>query len=252
MKVSNFSTLFKRHSLHPAFVQNLKRQCKKTGALTVQELDEARNEWIKNCQQMTYHQETSSMLSKASPHTALVRQLRLFLDDAGLIHCSGRIHNAPVTKSAKFSLLQPPKDPFTELVIRDTHVLQLHAGVNSTLTPLRQRYWIPAGRQHVKKLISHCVTCKKISGLPYEIPDPLLLPKSRLQQAEPFAVTGIDFTGDLYMRKARVERKVYICLDKSNVPQQEQSTSKSSQICQCRPFSLHIADLQLGNLFLNK
>ena len=95
-------------------------------------------------------------------------------------------------------------DPFTELVIRDTHIRQLHAGVNSTLTALRLCYWIPAGRQHVKKAISNCVTCKKISGLPYDLPDPPPLPKSRLQLAEPFTVTGVDFTGALHIRESGV------------------------------------------------
>ena len=38
----------------------------------------------------------------------------------------------------------------------------------------------------------------------------------------------------------------------SPAPLQEQSISRSSHIEQCRPFSLHIADLQLGNLFLSK
>ena len=159
MKVSNFSTLSKLISVTSyvlRFAQNLKTQCKKSETLTVQELDKAKNEWTKNCQQMTYHKEISSMLSKSSPCIALVRQLRLFLDDTGLIRCGGRIHNAPVTKSAKFPLLLPPKDSFTELVIRDTHVHQFHAGVNSTLTAPRLRYWIPAVRQQA---ISHCVPC---------------------------------------------------------------------------------------------
>ena len=166
-------------------------------------------EWIKNCQQVTYHKEISNMLSKSSPRIALVHQLRLFLENTGLICCGGRIHNVPVSESAKFPHLLPPKDPFTELVIRDTHIRQLHAGENSTPTALRLCYWIPAGRQHVKKAISNCVTCKKISGLYY----------------------------------------YYLLL---RAPQQEQSISKSSQIYQYRPSSLHIDDLQLGNLFLSK
>ena len=33
--------------------------------------------------------------------------------------------------------------------------------------------------------------------------------KSRLQQAEPFTVTGVDFTGALHIREAGVQRKVY-------------------------------------------
>ena len=38
------------------------------------------------------------------------------------------------------------------------------------------------------------------------------LPKSRIQQAERFTVTGVDFTGTLYICEAGVQRKVYICL----------------------------------------
>ena len=80
------------------------------------------------------------MLSKSSPRTALVRRLRLFLDGTGLICCGGRIHNAPLSESIKFPHLLPPKNPFTELVIRDSHIRQLYAGVNSTLTALRLWY----------------------------------------------------------------------------------------------------------------
>ena len=133
----NFSTLSKLLSVTSyvlRFVQQLKKQSKKTEALTTPELDNARNESIKNCQQVSYHKEISNMLSRSSPHTALVRQLRLFLDDTGLICCGGRTHNAPVSESAKFPCLLPPKHPFTELVIRDTHIRQLHAGVNSCNT----------------------------------------------------------------------------------------------------------------------
>ena len=39
-----------------------------------------------------------------------------------------------------------------------------------------------------------------------------LLPKVRLQDMPPFTVTGIDFTGALYVRQNHTEGKVYICL----------------------------------------
>ena len=43
------------------------------------------------------------------------------------------------------------------------------------------------------------MTCKKVIGLPYQAPDSPPLPKSRLLQSRPFQVTGIDFTGALYV-----------------------------------------------------
>ena len=96
------------------------------------------------------------MFSKSTPRKPLVRQLLLFLDDTGVIRFGKRVHNVPVSKSTKFLLLLPPKDPFTELDISDTHVNQLYACASSTLNLVRLRYWIPAGRDHVKNAINHC------------------------------------------------------------------------------------------------
>ena len=185
-------------------MRNTRKQNKNKGGLTTQELAHAQREWIKNRQQVSYLKYISSMLSKSTPRKPLVRQLLLFLDDNGVIRFDKRVHNAPVSKSTKFLLPIPPKDPFTELDISDTHVNQLYSCASSTLNLARLRYWIPAGRQHVKKAINHCVTCKTIIGLPYNIPDPSLLPKKRHTQAIPFIVTDVDATRALalYSREA--------------------------------------------------
>ena len=110
----------------------------------------------------------------------------------------GGIHNAPTSELTKFPYLLPTKHPFTRLVIYDIHQRLLHAGTNSTVTALRQAYWIPSARQAVRSLLRHCVVCQKVVGKPYEAPDPPPLIKDRIQQTEPFNVTGVDFTGALY------------------------------------------------------
>ena len=66
----------------------------------------------------------------------LVRQLRLFIDSHGTLHCGGRIHNAPTSEFTKFPYLLPTKYPFTKLVMYDTHQRLLQAGTNSTVTAL--------------------------------------------------------------------------------------------------------------------
>ena len=43
-------------------------------------------------------------------------------------------------------------------------------------------------------------------------PDPAPLPQSRTQDLPPFTVSGVDFTGALYVQQDRDEVKVYICL----------------------------------------
>ena len=149
--------------------------------------------------------------TNSSSRLPLVRQLRLYLDHTGLIRCGGRIHNAPLSESAKFPILLPSKDPFTSLLIWHTHKAQYHAGVNMTLTTLRQMYWVPCARQRIRALLRKCVTCRKLAGQPYTAPDPPPLVKARVQQSMPFEVTGIDFTGTLFVRGEQ-ESKVYICL----------------------------------------
>ena len=87
-----------------------------------------------------------------------------------------------------------------------------HTGAICTLTAIRQSCWIPTGRQYVKTLLRKCTTCRKHSGKPYTAPDPPPLPKTRTLDAPPFTVTGVDFTGALYVWQNPEELKVYICL----------------------------------------
>ena len=142
-------------------------------------------EWVKNCQSVVFYADVDSLYSNSRHHTILVPQLRLFLDDVGLLRCGERIHNAPLSGNTKFPLLLPSKDHITDLVIHSTHVKQLHAGVNSTLTALRQSYWVPSGLQRVKTLTEKCVTCRKVSGTAYYAPDPPPLPKSECNKHNP-------------------------------------------------------------------
>ena len=220
INVSNHSSLTKL-LLVTALVQRFIRNCRKpkikfTGSITPAELTQANLMWIKEMQREVFTKEINNIKSQAhSPQISrlpLVRQLRLFLDKSGLLHCGGRIHNAPTTQLAKFPYLLPTKHPFTNLIIHTTHKKQLHGGVNSTLTAIRQCYWIPSARQVIRKLLRHCVTCQKVQGKPYQIPDPPPLIKERIQNAQPFEFTGVDFTGALYVRNGGDESKVYICL----------------------------------------
>ena len=64
----------------------------------------------------------------------------------------------------------------------------------------------------MKKIISKCVTRRKINGTAYNPPEPPPLPKARLQQTRPFEITGVDFTGALYLKGSGTENKAYICL----------------------------------------
>ena len=209
-KFSNLNKLIAVTAYVHRFIYNSRHQgaSRVEGPLTVSELTQSNLQWIRQAQTETFADEVANLKVK-SRRLPLVRQLRLFLDSDGLLRCGGRIHNAPVSELMKFPYLLPSRHNFTILVIRNAHVSHLHSGVNATLTTLRQQYWIPSARQRIKTVIRKCVICKKTSGRPYAMPDPPPLLKSRVNQLDPFSVTGVDFTGALYVR-APEESKKYI------------------------------------------
>ena len=186
------------------------------GPVTAAEFTKVRLRWVKDVQHDMYKKEVANLkLVTREPRASralLVRQLRLFLDESEMLHCGGRIHNAPVSNMTKFPYLLPSRHPFSRLIILDLHVTLHHSGVSATLTALRQTYWIPAARQYIRSILRHCVSCTRVIGKPYSAPDPPPLPHLRTQDVHPFTFTGVDFTGAMYVRQAEQEVKVYLCL----------------------------------------
>ena len=102
------------------------------------------------------------------------------------------------TNGKKRQLL-PTNNHFSELVVQDCHQRVFHNGTRETLNLLRQSYWLPKGREIVKKLVRRCFLCRKLEGLPFKTifcPD---LPPCRVDEGPPFANTGVDFAGPLIL-----------------------------------------------------
>ena len=108
----------------------------------------------------------------------LIRQLRLYLDDNAVLRCRGRLES----DQSKFPVLLPRNEHFTKLVSQAAHMQVHHSGVRKTLTQLRQKYWVPRGRQFVRSLIRKCVTCRKTDGPPYRSVSSPPLPTSRVSE----------------------------------------------------------------------
>ena len=141
-----------------------------------------------------------------------LRNLGPFIDDAGLIRVSGRLHRSTLSEEAKHPLILDPKDRLISMIIDKTHKENGHVGAQHTLHRLRQEYWILHGLAAVKKRITACVYCQKVRK-PMMMQQMAALPPQRLTpDMPPFTFTGLDFFGPINTKLARKEFKRYGCI----------------------------------------
>ena len=217
MDIKRFGSLDKLHRV-TAYVLRfinalLHRQRYTTKHLTIPELRQAKQHWLKATQQANYSRELHALEKGDTQRIPLVRQLKLILDSDGLVRCGGRLQNADIPEAAKHPLLLPTKHHYTKLVVTTAHAHMLHAGLESTVAHIRQTYWIPKIRQAVKAVLRQCVPCLTVSGKPYRAPVTPPLPRFRLENAHPFTACGVDFTGALYYKNNTSNtNKAYVTL----------------------------------------
>ena len=199
------------------FISRLKEKVKSAGvsqksrgeSLTVKEIEDAEVLWL---------QEVQKPLVSSDKFDQQRLSLGLFADDKGVYRCKGRLENAELPYQVKHPVLLPPRSHLTTLIIRECHRRVMHRGVKDTLTELRCRYWITKGRQVVKAELRKCTVCSRVQGRPFVAPATPDLPQFRVEKSFPFANTGVDFAGPLYVKnvfggegKSKMH-KVYIAL----------------------------------------
>ncbi len=212
--ISRFSSLSKLLRVTARclqFVYRLRDKHRISEHVELELLQKAERLWIRSIQNECYS-DLKQELNSGRPVQQKFRDLRPFLDRYNVIRCCTRIRGSEFQSSFKDPVLLPPNDRFTELVILSDHLKVLHSGVRDTLLQLREKYWIPRGRQAVKKVLRRCVICRRIEGLPYACPPVPPLPSYRVSMEPAFTYTGVDFAGPLYAHSGRKVSKCYICL----------------------------------------
>ena len=76
--------------------------------------------------------------------------------------------------------------------------------------------WLPKARQFVRKVIFHCLVCKRLYGPCYGVLHQADLPDFRVQEQPAFSKVGVDSGGPIYIkervRENKVIRKSYFCV----------------------------------------
>ena len=67
------------------------------------------------------------------------------------------------------------------------------------LTDLRAQFWIPRGRQVVRRILYHCTTCRRYEGHHYAVPPQANLPRFRVTNPAWDSV-GVVYAGSLFVK----------------------------------------------------
>ena len=197
------------------FVRNLQLKRKSsdqkliTGPLAAAELEAAEMIIIRDLQSRHFGQEIRS-LKEGNPvsRSSFIRSVTPFLDNEGILRVGGRLGNAPLAFASRHPALLPSSDQVTYLIITDAHCQVLHAGMERTLTEVRQHYWPFRGRSLVKRVIHKCRQCKRRRCAP-QIPRMADLPATRFDEARAFSTVGVDYFGPMEVKRFRKTEKRY-------------------------------------------
>ena len=132
-------------------------------------------------------------------------------DNNGLLRVGGRLRNSPLDHDFIHPIILPCNH-VSMLIIRHSHQVTGHAGVERVLAETRKRYWILKGRKLVKAEVYKCVPCRKHHGNA-EVQRMADLPEARVTPYEPpFTTVGLDYFGPIAVKRGRSEVKRYGCV----------------------------------------
>ena len=122
----------------------------------------------------------------------------------------GRLENAPIPFDSKNPVLLSTNSYLTRLIVEEAYEIVKHNGVRETLTELRRQFWIPRGRNFIRRLIHQCHKCRLYMGNPYNYPEAPPLPESRVQDDHAFKAIGIDYVGPVHLKNVFGEEQIHI------------------------------------------
>ena len=210
--ISNWTQLVRSVACFALIPEVHRRKTRFTGPLGPEHLQRAENLLIRHVQSQCYPEEIKAIaqgrsVSNSSP---LIR-LRPELHD-GILVVPGRLTNANLPSHAKKPAILPSRHPMVESLVRHVHEWTAHSGSGYALAELRRKYWIVRATSLVKKVIRHCVTCRRRDAQPCQQME-ADLPLDRITPHEPvFTSVGLDYFGPFAVKRGRGREKRYGCL----------------------------------------
>lgn len=189
---------------------------RRSGFITTLELTDATNLLVRITQQQEFAAEVSTCAAGSPvPKRSILRTLNPFLDGSGVLRVGGRLANANIAFNTRHPIIMPKKSPLTELLIASAHLKNMHSGPQLTSAALRQRFWIIASKNSIKKHIHHCMICIRHSRRSGQ-QQMASLPERRTNPTRAFLTSGVDYAGPITTKlqpgRGTKTSKAYIAL----------------------------------------
>ena len=143
----------------------------------------------------------------------LVRQLNIYKDKNDMLRvCSKFQRFNKDFKGSYFPFLLPKDSRVTELVILDLHAKFAHAGIYALLNEMRKRFYIPRYFSTVKKVLSSCITCRKLNARTIKVNQSSYRDFRVNPPNIPFSYSFLDYMGPFYTKQGNQKMKVWILI----------------------------------------
>lgn len=204
------------------FIDCAKSKEKKAGVIKLDELKKAEQKIIKIVQSECFEEELSMLkVGKPLKKTSNLLQLCVFIDEQQIIRVGGRLQNAiGLQYDHKHPVLISHRSKLCELLIKELHEDNFHAGPKLLEAKIREKFWITNIKSSIKKILKNCVTCtihspKTMSQLMGN------LPAARVSETvNAFASCAIDFAGPITTKPSKLRNipvmkgyiAIFVCL----------------------------------------
>ncbi|XP_076384529.1 uncharacterized protein LOC143263451 [Megalopta genalis] len=173
------------------------------GPLTIEEIQSATVRILQLAQATAFALDLRSLRSGTELHKkSKLLPLNPFIDHQGLLRVGGRLVNSTLSYNQRHPVLLPKSHHVTELIIRQAHLENHHAGMTTTLYAVRQAYWPIDGRNATRKIVRRCVKCFRMDP-PATACSMGNLPAARVTEHRPFSNCGVDYCGPFHIKERR-------------------------------------------------
>ena len=130
-----------------------------------------------------------------------------FTDKLGVLRVKGRLsEDGGLTHGEAHPILVPSSHKAAEDIVRHFHVKVKHQGRHITSGAIRQAgFCIQGGAKLIRKLLSQCITCRRLRGA-FCSQQMATLPPVRTTPAPPFQSTGLDVFGPFTVSEGTTTR----------------------------------------------